>query len=75
MKIEVDLPKIVLVHDYHDFDDMVNEIDTVLDPNPKIKVKELGFEGHFYVGVVYAKKLPLRSWIKKELEKRVINLQ
>ena len=75
MKIEVDLPAITLVHDYHDFDDMVNEIDATLNPNPKIKVKELGFEGHFYVGVVYAKKIPSKAWIKKELERRVIHLQ
>lgn len=74
MNTIIELPKIFLARDYHDFDFFEQDI-AVLKPKPKIRVKELGLWDHVYVGVVYTGRMPSIPVIQALLKKAKIELE
>ena len=52
-KIEIELPKIVEVMDYHEFDYLKLYLSQI--GLKGVKVEEIGFNGN-YIGIVYKKK-------------------
>lgn len=59
MKLDVNVPQLVAVRDYHEFSEMGSVLRTL---NPELKVKEVGY-GEGYVGVIYWRNLPTREQI------------
>ena len=50
----LELPKIIKVDDYHEFDEIAELL--VKLGAEKVKVEEIGFEAPMYVGIVYQHK-------------------
>lgn len=69
-KISIALPQIISVQDYHEFNDIVNNLETLSNSKQKIKYKELTeyFDG-YYFGVIYSGQMPKKDEIKKLAKK------
>ena len=51
--LKIELPTIISVHDYHDFDYIEDTFEQI---GLKLKVEEAGFYDCQYIGIVYQKK-------------------
>lgn len=69
MKLNVNLPSLILCDDYHEFEDLEYQIRTII---KGFKVKELGCEAGDYVGLAYVGKKPSEAVIQKLLDKESI---
>ncbi len=62
--LTIELPKLVRVDDYHDFDTIVPHI--LKNLGIKAKVQEVGSSEGMYIGIIYQKMTPkLKATIKK----------
>ena len=70
MKMEVKLPHIYEVSDYHDFDSLRNIFSEII---RGVKVKEIGFCGTHYTGIAYVGSLsdPQNAKCMKEVKERI----
>ena len=71
MKVSIDLPQVIDVDDYHEFG-FLEDILADLGINPKVKMKEVGFDGR-YIGIAYVGNLKDRKnkVLLETLRKRV----
>jgi hypothetical protein len=63
VKFEIELPKIIEVSDYHDFEEEQYILSKRYGIN--VKIKEIGFNAPDYVGLVYTGIKPLRKEIDR----------
>ena len=74
-KVTVTLPRLVCVTDYHEFDQISDTINDLLDKRV-VRVKEIGFaRGDGYVGVVYTGRRPNAAQLKELCTKHKIDLE
>jgi hypothetical protein len=75
MKLKLELPQIIEVRDYHEFDEIEDTLNQ-LGISPKIKLKEVGFDGYCYVGIAYAGNLKAKKnkFVLKKLRLRCAEL-
>ena len=69
---KINLPQLVEANDYHTFGELQETINSLTDI--KVKVKEIGFTGGTYVGVIYSGEKPDSKQIKKMLEEKNLEL-
>ncbi len=50
MRLEITLPKQIVLDDYHDFYSVQQHYNLI---SPKIRVKEIGFYGGRYIGIIF----------------------
>ena len=69
MRLELQLPKMIEVADYHEFIDLSDKLWAI---NPQLKVAEVGFYEGSYVGIVYtgSKKEPENANLIKKIQKQ-----
>ena len=67
------LPAIVVVSDYHEFDEVADNINLVT--VRKTKVKEIGFDGREYVGVIYQGAKPDQLELDRLLRNANVELE
>lgn len=73
-KVTVALPRLVCVSDYHEFDQISDTINNLLDKKV-VRVKEIGFAEGEYVGVVYTGHQPNTTQLKELCTKNKITLE
>jgi len=77
-KTKINLPNIVTVSDYHEFDHIVDIIIDLCNTK-QIKLKEIGMaylrSGPKYVGVLYTENVPNKQEIENLLAKKGIKIE
>ena len=71
-KCPVNVPRVVVAEDYHEFNEMQYVLDFVL---PGVKVIEIGFDGWNYVGLIYTGPQPKKSIVAQLLDDSCVELE
>jgi hypothetical protein len=65
MKVNANLPCLILCKDYHDFDDLERKMRTIIN---RFKLKEIGVDAGEYVGLAWVGKSPSAKVLQKLLD-------
>lgn len=74
--IKISIPRLVKAEDYHDFESMEYNFNNMIDAGEtKVKIKEVGFAGRGYIGIMYSRgNKPNTQTIKEMLTRDGIKL-
>lgn len=71
MKLDINVPQFVFARDYHEFSEWDHLVERL---NSELTVKEIGFEGRVYIGIIYWRNEPTRAEILKLAEEQDVYL-